>query len=255
MMLSIPVAVMAWAANNFVPAVILETTAAWPFWVRVLASAVVGEIGYYWGHRWSHEVPFLWRFHCIHHSAEDLDYLVATRAHPIDFVFGRICMYAPMLVLGLTGPGKEGEVQIPLYVSLFGMFVGFFIHANVRWRFGFLEWIIATPGFHHWHHTKYGPINHNYSSTFPWVDWIFRTAYLPKNQSPESFGIGATIPESLIGQLVYPFENPKPGDFAAAMAAEAEPASAVATTEAESPAAVVNSTDSNSSEVPPAVPL
>ena len=65
---------------------------------------MAGEIGYYWGHRWSHEIPFLWRFHSIHHSAEEIDFLVNTRAHPFDMVFGRFCGLVPMYVLGLGGP-------------------------------------------------------------------------------------------------------------------------------------------------------
>jgi sterol desaturase/sphingolipid hydroxylase (fatty acid hydroxylase superfamily) len=207
LMLSIPLAVIGWAARSFVPSAIIDASSAWPFWWRALAAHLVGEIGYYWGHRWSHENPLLWRFHSIHHSAEELDFLVATRAHPIDQVFTRICMFIPMYVLGLAGPRNATEaVQIPLAVAFFAMVWGFFVHANLRWRFGPLEWIISTPGFHHWHHTKTGPINRNYASTLPWLDWIFGTHYLPNDASPSSYGIQARIPDSLIGQLVYPFE-------------------------------------------------
>jgi hypothetical protein len=81
---------------------------------------------------------------------------------------------------------------------------GFFIHANLRWRFGPLEWLISTPAFHHWHHTLNGPINRNYASTLPWLDWIFRTHYLPSDAWPEAYGIKAEMPESLVEQLAYP---------------------------------------------------
>ena len=210
LMLSLPLAFIAWIVRNIVPDVVLETTGAWPFWGRAFAAMVVGEIGYYWGHRWSHEIPYLWKFHSIHHSAEEVDFLVATRSHPIDFVFSRICEFTPMLFLGLAGPGRGREgVEIPVLVAAFGLIWGFFIHSNLRWRLGPIEWLISTPAFHHWHHTKTGPINHNYSSTLPWLDRIFGTHHLPKEQ-PDSYGIKSTLPDSLIGQLVYPFEVQSP---------------------------------------------
>ena len=197
-----------------------------PLWARVIAGLVAGEIGYYWGHRWSHEIPILWRFHSIHHSAEEIDFLVNTRAHPIDMVFGRLCGLVPIYVLGLGGPfnaaasavpgGAEGGVVavaaegslVPVIVTLIGTVWGFFIHANVRWRFGPLEWLISSPAFHHWHHTRSGPINHNYASTLPWLDRIFGTHYLPRNELPTSYGLDAPMPDHLVDQLFYPLSPP-----------------------------------------------
>ncbi|MGO9114086.1 MAG: sterol desaturase family protein [Thermoguttaceae bacterium] len=204
LLLSAPLGLLAWIVHQAVPTSLLAGTAALPLWARAAAGLVVGEIGYYWSHRWSHELPFLWRFHSIHHSAEHVDFLVNSRAHPIDMVFGRFCGLVPMYVLGLAGPvGTAGSV-VPVIVSLFGTVWGFFIHANLRWRLGPLEWLISTPAFHHWHHTLNGPINRNYASTLPWLDRIFGTYYLPK-EFPEAYGIEAKLPESLVGQLAYPW--------------------------------------------------
>ena len=145
MLLSVPIGMLAWAVRRFVPEGLLATTAAWPFWARALAGLVAGEIGYYWGHRWSHEDPFLWRFHSIHHSAEHVDFLVNTRVHPVDMVFSRFCGLVPIYVLGLGGPVGPANSVIPLLVTMIGTIWGFFIHANVKWRFGPLEWFISTP--------------------------------------------------------------------------------------------------------------
>ena len=204
-LLSLPIGLLAWAANRAVPGRFLEAAAALPLWARVLAGLVAGEIGYYWGHRWSHEIPFLWRFHSIHHSAEEIDFLVNTRAHPIDMVFSRFCGLVPIYVLGLGGPSGS---TAPVLATLIGTVWGFFIHANLRWRFGPLEWLISTPAFHHWHHTRTGPINRNYASTLPWLDRLFGTHHLPK-EWPESYGIKAKIPDTLAEQLAYPlFPHP-----------------------------------------------
>jgi len=82
LLISIPLGILAWAAHKSIPGSVLAATAALPLWSRVLLGLVAGEIGYYWGHRLSHEVPFLWDFHSIHHSAEQIDFLVNIRAHP-----------------------------------------------------------------------------------------------------------------------------------------------------------------------------
>jgi sterol desaturase/sphingolipid hydroxylase (fatty acid hydroxylase superfamily) len=204
MLLSVPVGLLAWAVHRAVPAPILAATAALPLWARVLAGLVAGEVGYYWGHRWSHEIPFLWRFHSVHHSAEEVDFLVNTRAHPVDMVFGRFCSLVPIYVLGLSGPTASAGSLVAVLVTLIGTVWGFFIHANLRWRFGPLEWVVSTPAFHHWHHTKTGPLNRNYASTLPWLDRIFGTHYLPREDWPESYGIKAKLPDTLTGQLAYP---------------------------------------------------
>lgn len=212
--LSVPLGFVAWCVHRFIPASFISMMAGLPFIVRVAGALVVGEIGYYWGHRWSHEIPFLWRFHAIHHSAEHIDYLVNTRTHPVDMVFTRLCEMIPMYVLGLTSPLTASGSLIPVLVLLLGTFWGFFIHANVKWRFGFLEWLVATPGFHHWHHTNDGPayINKNYASMLPGIDVLFGTMYLPKDKTPGCYGIDAPMPPGLVRQLVEPFvfrpENP-----------------------------------------------
>jgi sterol desaturase/sphingolipid hydroxylase (fatty acid hydroxylase superfamily) len=202
-LLSLPIAALAWLVHAAIPSGFLEATAAMPLWARAGVGMIAGELGYYWGHRWSHEIPFLWRFHAIHHSAEEVDFLVNTRAHPVDLVFGRFCGLVPIYVLGLGGPaGPEGSV-VPILVSLIGIVWGFFIHANLRWRFGPVEWLIATPAFHHWHHTRSGPINRNYASTLPWIDRLFGTHHLP-GEFPANYGIEARLPDSLPEQILFP---------------------------------------------------
>jgi sterol desaturase/sphingolipid hydroxylase (fatty acid hydroxylase superfamily) len=176
-----------------------------PLWLRLSAALIVNEVGGYWGHRWSHEIPFLWRFHGIHHSAEEVDFLVTSKAHPVDMFFTRLCATVPLYVLGLAQPLGTRVDLVPVYVTALTMYWAYFLHANIKWRFGWLEWLISTPGFHHWHHTNDGPdvIDKNYAAMLPLVDKCFGTLYLPR-EWPAKYGSDTAIASDLTGQLLDP---------------------------------------------------
>ena len=226
-LLSLPLAALAWAAHALMPGAVTGALAGLPVWAKVALGFVIGEIGFYWGHRWSHEIPFLWRFHAVHHSAEHIDWLVNTRLHPVDMVFTRLCGLAPLYVLGLGAPIAGNATLVPLLIVFLGTLWGFFLHANLRWRFGPLEHLIATPAFHHWHHTNDGPevINKNYASMLPLLDRVFGTLYLPRDRRPERFGIDEPMPDGLVGPLLHPL-RPATAEEAAPRPLPAAPRSA-----------------------------
>jgi sterol desaturase/sphingolipid hydroxylase (fatty acid hydroxylase superfamily) len=153
-----------------------------------------------------HRVPSLWRFHAIHHSAEDMDFLVNTRTHPVDSFFGRFCGLAPMYLLGLAQPMGNRMDMVPVLFALIGGLWGFFVHANVSWRFGWLEYLVATPAFHHWHHSNDGVQyrGKNYASMLPWLDKVFGSFYLPR-ALPATYGIDEAMAPDLAGQLLHPW--------------------------------------------------
>ena len=163
-----PISVAVLAIHHFIPGGVLGAIAAWPIWLKACATMMVGETAYYWAHRLSHQIPFLWRFHAVHHSAEQLDFLVNTRMHPVDLVWSRMIMLTPIFALGLANPVRFGDGVIATTVLLSGSMWGYFIHSNVRWRLGPFEWLLTTPAFHHWHHTNDGKRRDcNYASCFP----------------------------------------------------------------------------------------
>ncbi|MGH7043352.1 MAG: sterol desaturase family protein [Acetobacteraceae bacterium] len=210
LLLTLPLSLVAFGAHALVPFRVQATVAAWPLWQRILAGLVVSEIGFYWGHRWTHQIPFLWRFHSIHHSAEQIYFLISARAHPLDNVFVRLCGLIPAYILGVASPLTPTGSIVPVLIVLVATMWGFFIHSNVRLRLGALEWLIATPAFHHWHHTLPEPRDRNYASMLPWMDLIFGTYYKPRNQWPAAYGIETKLPPSLGGQLAYPLRPPPP---------------------------------------------
>jgi len=204
LLLTPPLALVALGAHAAVPWRLQTAVAALPLWGRALAALVVSEIGFYWGHRWSHEIPFLWRFHSVHHHPTEVYFLISARAHPIDNAFTRLCGLIPVYVLGLATPLTPAGGMVSALLVLALTMWGFLIHANVRWRLGPLEWVISTPAFHHWHHTLAAPRDRNFASMLPVVDWVFGTHYLPRKQWPAAYGIETKLPGSLAGQLAYP---------------------------------------------------
>jgi sterol desaturase/sphingolipid hydroxylase (fatty acid hydroxylase superfamily) len=198
-----PLLIVGWASSQFIPPGFLSAVAEIPFWERAILALVIGDLGYYWGHRLMHTVPFLWRFHAVHHSAQQLDFLIDTRMHPIDTAFGRLAGLIPVYATGLGAPTEAGSM-VPVAITLAGTMWGFFIHANLRWRYGPLEWVIGTPPFHRWHHAV-TPCHQNYASLLPWIDMIFGTYHSPKGQFPVAYGIDTPMPAAISAQLVHPF--------------------------------------------------
>jgi len=203
-----PIALLGWALHFLVPAQVYAFSGSLPLWVRVGAGLVLGEATYYWSHRWMHETPFLWRFHAVHHAPEEVDWLTSTHAHPLDIAFGHFFGLIPLYALGLTQSAGESTDLAPLIFVIVGRIWGFFIHANLNWRFGWLERMISTPAFHHWHHTRSDHVDRNYSTLLPIMDIVFGTYYLPRHL-PEDYGVRDPIAADMTGQLLDPFGPPK----------------------------------------------
>ncbi len=209
---AVPLAFLAGLLQGTDPGGFYSAVALLPFWLKVLLMLLVNDLGAYWYHRASHAYPALWRFHAIHHSAEHIDWLVNTRAHPVDMVFTRLAGLVPIYLLGLAQVANKTDDLGVALVVVFGTFWTFFIHANVRWRLGPLEWLISSPAFHHWHHTNDEHRDRNFASVFPVIDKVFGTAWLPRHWPPV-YGIDAHVPPTLKGQLMEPLtkvQSPEP---------------------------------------------
>lgn len=187
------VAALSWWASAWVPAAFHAQVAGLPLAVRIGAMVLLGDLAFYWAHRWSHERRWLWRLHAVHHSPTAMDWLVNTRAHPLDLVFSRLIPAVPLVVLGIRQEGDGLDVPVAVYLSLTTLWA-FFVHSNLRWRLGWLEQVVVTPAFHHWHHANMpGATNKNYAALFPWIDRLFGTYHLPARQMPDCYGADATF--------------------------------------------------------------
>ena len=150
-----------------------NTIGSLPLLVQVPALLLVADFTQYWVHRTVHQVPFLWRFHAIHHSIEEMDWLAGSRLHLLDVILTRGLTYVPIFALGFS------ERALVVYVFCVAA-QATFIHANVKWEFRSLRRLIATPAFHHWHHSaERDAVDKSFAVHTPIWDIVFGTYYLP----------------------------------------------------------------------------
>jgi sterol desaturase/sphingolipid hydroxylase (fatty acid hydroxylase superfamily) len=173
---------------------------------QLLLCILVADLAQYWTHRAYHEVPFLWRFHAVHHSVKTMDWLAGSRQHMLELIATRVCVLAPLYVLGFS----EGVMNA--YIIVVG-FQAVFNHANVHLSWGPLKYLLVTPDFHHWHHASdEEAIDRNYAAHYAFLDYLFGTAVTSKNKFPEKYGVvGDYMPDGFVRQQLFPFRgNTKP---------------------------------------------
>ena len=172
-----------------------------PRWLQILEVLVLGDLIGYWTHRLFH-ARMLWRFHAVHHCSTEVDWLSSVRLHPVNDVASRAVAVLPIALAGFPLTILAGYVP-------FLTFYAILLHANLPWTFGPLRYALASPAFHRWHHTSEEEgMDKNFAGLFPWVDLLFGTFYMPKGRQPAEFGIrGERVPETLWGQLAYPFRR------------------------------------------------
>jgi sterol desaturase/sphingolipid hydroxylase (fatty acid hydroxylase superfamily) len=170
----------------------------------VLAQAflilLLTDILQYWAHRAFHTVSLLWRFHSIHHSPVNVDWMTAARFHPVNIILYSTAMNALVATLGFSG--EAFWLLVP-----FNAIYSPLVHANLNWTYGPFKHLLASPVFHRWHHTypEEGG-NKNFAPTFPFLDVMFGTFYMPKGKQPEVFGAPHDgITGNILQQLAYPF--------------------------------------------------
>lgn len=169
-----------------------------PLWLRVVLAVVGGDFLVYWFHRASHALPFLWRFHAVHHTSEHLDWIAAHREHPVDGVLTQLAANAPAFVLGLP---LEALAGVASFRGLWAVFV----HSNVRVPLGPLRWLLGAPDLHHWHHARVPITRHNFANLAPWLDWVFGTHHRPEPHASYSLGVSEPSAQSYLGHMVAPF--------------------------------------------------
>jgi sterol desaturase/sphingolipid hydroxylase (fatty acid hydroxylase superfamily) len=178
-----------------------------PFPLALLLCVLLADLVQYGVHRSFHEVPWLWRFHAVHHSAKTMDWLAGSRLHLVEVLITRSLVLAALLMAGFS------RGVIDAYVVIVG-FHAVLNHANVNLpgrRLGPLRHLIVTPSYHHWHHAcEPAALGRNYAAHLPFIDRLFGTQLLNTPPWPERYGVlEDDVPEGFWAQTRHPFTRRK----------------------------------------------
>lgn len=199
------------AFGSHIPEGAKEFVRSQPHWLQAILLIAAGDLYYYWAHRLFHTVPVLWRFHSVHHSIQDMDWIATHRTHPLDTALTNSGAIIIAILFDFSA------VAILIFTIQFSWH-SLLKHSNVKVGWGPLRWLYLTPTFHHWHHANVKEAyDRNFAGQLPVWDLLFGTAIMKEKEGPERYGVDDPVPATFIGSMLYPFGSK------AASSAPAEP--------------------------------
>ncbi len=173
-----------------------------PILLQLLLVILIVDFFKYWYHRWTHEVPVLWRLHSVHHSLDRLEMLRASYFYPIDIF---LTVGIGTLAMLMCGVGYE----LIIFHNVFAGITGLLNHSNADLECGVFDHFLNSPGHHRAHHSVGLPGSRsNYGSFFNFTDRLFGTRYLPGDQrssGPLGLDDSYRMPATFLRQLAVPF--------------------------------------------------
>lgn len=182
---------------------------SWPLWLSLLVFFLMNDFVQWFTHVLLHRFTFLWRFHKVHHSVEEMGFAAHLRYHWMENI-----LYKPLktLVVMLIGGFEPEQAFMIHFISIA---IGHINHANLNISYGPLKYILNNPKMHIWHHAYELPPSHKYGVNFGislsvW-DYIFRTNYIPYDGRDIRLGFDniEKFPKTFGEQLFYGFKKGK----------------------------------------------
>jgi sterol desaturase/sphingolipid hydroxylase (fatty acid hydroxylase superfamily) len=180
----------------------LSLVSSWDLPYQLLFFLITHDVYIYWFHRFQHSSKFFWRIHEAHHSTHNVDWLSGARSHVLEILINQTIEFAPMVLLGASP-------EVVIYKGTIDAIWGMYIHSNIDVHSGNLQFFINGPEMHRWHHSNGGDesLNKNFSTKFAIWDWIFRTAYFPRNKKPVLYGLNLGFPKNYFVQQLFAFRK------------------------------------------------
>jgi sterol desaturase/sphingolipid hydroxylase (fatty acid hydroxylase superfamily) len=170
-----PLALFVW--SHRVATIPLDTT--WGLALLFLGQ----EFAYYWSHRASHTVRWMWASHVVHHTPEQIHLASAFRIGVTELLSGNWLFRLPLYLLGFNPLAVGGMVAVNLFYQ-------YWLHTDLVGRLGPLEWIFNTPSHHRVHHASNGEyLDRNYGGILILWDRMFGTFAQEQPQTKIVYGL------------------------------------------------------------------
>ena len=178
------------------------------YWIEALALFVAGlivaDMLLYWVHRAQHHFPWLWKFHAVHHSQQDLDVLHGI-THPVEATLNFTLATIPAALLV-----RVDASQIFLFATVFSL-QPLIIHMRGPIHLGPLRILLCDNRYHFIHHSRDpADFNSNFAVRFPFIDRLFGTYRSPRPHLPET-GLADRAPPANLRQYAlasWPAKTP-----------------------------------------------
>lgn len=152
-------------------------------WESWLALALAVDFAYYWLHRYSHQIRWMWALHSVHHSARQITFSVAYRLGWTSLVSGPWLFLVPLCWIGF-----DPRAVALMYAA--NLLYQFWLHTEIVPKLGLLEWFLNTPSHHRVHHAiepEY--LDRNYGGVLIVWDRLFGTFSEERTGAPRSYGL------------------------------------------------------------------
>jgi len=174
-----------------------------PSWLQLLIFFIITDFVQWVTHILLHRIPFLWEFHKVHHSVEQMGFAAHLRYHWMETVIYKSMLYLPVAIIG------GWKFEDVFWVHTIAILIGHLNHANIHLTYGPLKYIFNNPVMHLWHHAYHLPEGRkyglNYGISLSIWDYLFGTAEIPEDNGEIKLGFPGVekFPKDFIHQELH----------------------------------------------------
>ncbi|MEY3398597.1 MAG: hypothetical protein RL220_1191, partial [Bacteroidota bacterium] len=181
------------------------SVAQWPQWTQMILLFLLADFIQWNVHRWLHKYPWLWEFHKVHHSVEEMGFAAHLRYHWMENIFYKSALFIPLSMIGFG-------IDKIFIVHIVAIAIGHLNHSNLNITWGPLKYLLNNPAMHIWHHAEEipkGSYGVNFGISLSIWDYIFKTAWIPSSGRDIRLGFPGLVkfPKTFFRQLIYPFRR------------------------------------------------
>jgi len=155
--------------------------------LSLFCAFLLQDFLYYWFHRASHHVHWLWAAHVVHHSSTEMNFSTAFRQSIMYPIAGMWLFWMPMILVGF-------DPKIVFTIVALNLAFQFFVHTKIIGKLGMIEKLFNTPSTHRVHHAvNPGYLDKNFAGVLVIWDRMFGTYVEEQDDKPCRFGIVGQI--------------------------------------------------------------